>query len=359
MASRVAIIGLGMIGGSLGLALNQASDVEVAGYDRDPETVQKARQMGAVNRTGGINELSAWADLIFLCTPIGTIPGLAREVAEHCRSGCLLTDVGSAKQDIVEVFDNLEATGVWGIGGHPMAGSERQGITGADRYLFENAVYVLTPGKHTPRKAVEDLSSILSHTGARILTMDAETHDRLVASVSHLPHLVASALVNMLQGQDDALALAAGGFRDTTRVASGEPELWMEILLSNRRLLTVQLESFIDRLHYLKTVLEERSARELVEFLTTSREIREAMPSKRKGLIPTEQELVCIVPDEPGIIGLLGSYLGEKGINIADIEILRVREGDGGTIRIGVSREEDGPAAVEALLSHGIKAWLR
>ncbi|MGE5543899.1 MAG: prephenate dehydrogenase/arogenate dehydrogenase family protein [Bacillota bacterium] len=359
MISRVAILGLGMIGGSLGLVFTQVAGLEVAGYDREPETIETALRMGAVNRTGSMSELAAWADVVFLCTPVSTIPGLAREMARSCRPGCLLTDVGSTKQDIVEVFDSLTATGLNGIGGHPMAGSERQGITGADRYLFENAVYILTPGKNTSPGALEELRALLVHTGAHVITMDAETHDRLVASVSHLPHLVASALVNMLVGQDEALALAASGFRDTTRVASGDPELWTEILLSNRRLLAGQLESFIDRLSYLKTILEEQRSRDLQEFLTTSRDIRESLPSKRKGLTPTQQEMVCVVPDKPGIIGSLGSYLGEKGINIADIEILRVREGDGGTIRIGLSREGDGPIAVETLLAHGIKAWIR
>jgi len=358
MANRIAILGLGMVGGSLGLALTHAG-LEVTGYDRDPGTMEKALQMSAVKRTGSLSELAEWADVLFLCTPVSTIPNLARQVARYCRPGCLLTDVGSTKQNIVQVLDGLAADGIRGIGGHPMAGSERQGITGADRYLFENAIYILTPGKNTSEDAVAEMRTLLSHTGTHIITMDAETHDRLVASVSHLPHLVASALVNMLNGQDEALAMAASGFRDTTRVASGDPELWTEILLSNRRLLAGQLESFIDRLACLKDMLEGEKYGEMLEFLTTSRDIREAMPSKRKGLAPTEQELVCIVPDEPGIIGALGSYLGEKGINIADIEILRVREGDGGTIRIGLSREEDGPNAVATLLSHGIKAWLR
>jgi len=359
MAARVAIFGLGIIGGSLGLALNQGKDIEVAGYDRDPETMELALQMEAVNRTGSLQELSAWADCIFLCTPINTLADIAREAARFCRKGCLLTDVGSTKQDIVRVFDSLAEIGLRGLGGHPMAGSERKGITGADRYLFENAVYVLTPGSNTPPDALEDLSSLLRPTGAHIITMDAEKHDRLVAMVSHLPHLVASALVSMLQGQDEALTLAAGGFRDTTRVASGDPELWTEILLSNSSLLAEQLESFIERLTRLKGVLQDRRSAELHEFLSNARGIREAMPAKRRGLSLAEQELVCIVPDKPGMIGALGSYLGEKGINIADIEILRVREGDGGTIRIGLSREEDGPAAVETLQSRGIKAWLR
>lgn len=359
MGTRVAILGLGIIGGSLGLALTQDTGIEVAGYDRDSETMEKALQMGAVKWTGSLQKLSAWADCIFLCTPINTLADIARQAAQFCRKGCLLTDVGSTKQDIVRVFDELAEMGLRGVGGHPMAGSERQGITGADRYLFENAVYVLTPGCNTPRSAVEELSLLLRPTGAHIITMDAEKHDRLVAMVSHLPHLVASALVSMLEGQDEAMTLAAGGFRDTTRVASGDPELWTQILLSNRRLLAEQLEAFMEELTRLKDILQAHRSLELHEFLRTARAIREAMPSKRRGLSLAEQELVCIVPDQPGIIGALGSYLGEKGINIADIEILRVREGDGGTIRIGLSREEDGPTAVATLQSRGIKAWLR
>jgi prephenate dehydrogenase len=321
--------------------------------------MEKARDMGAVHQLGELYEVVARADFIFLCTPITTIADLALDVARFCQPGSIMTDVGSTKQGIVQVFDNLSNFGVRGIGGHPMAGSEGQGISQADRYLFENAVYVLTPGQNSPKKAVTELSDLLRLTGAHILIMNAETHDRLVASVSHLPHLVASALVAMLKGQDEALALAASGFRDTTRVASGDPELWADILLSNRRLLAGHIGTFIDKLRYLQSLLKEQRQPELLQFLTRAREIREAMPSKRKCLVPSEQDLVCIVPDKPGIIGALGSYLGERGINIADIEILRVREGDGGTIRIGISSEDDGPAAVEILQSHGIKAWRR
>ncbi len=360
MATRVAIIGMGMIGGSLGLAFaSYLPEVEVAGFDRDPGVLKKALDMGCVHRTGTLEEIVPEANFIFLCTPISSIPRIAEDVAELCGPGSIMTDVGSTKQMVAEAFKKISVSGVIGIGGHPMAGSERQGITGADRYLFENAVYVLTPGKSASMEAIDKLVALIRLTGAHVLIMDAEVHDRLVASVSHLPHLAASALVSVLNDQEDALTLAAGGFRDTTRIASGDPALWSEILISNRRLLAEQVGKYIERLSVLIEFLEEGRSRELEEFLTDSRRIREMLPAKQKGLVSCGPDIICLVPDQPGIIGSLGVWLGEKDINIADIEILRVREGDGGTIRIAVGVEDDGDLAVETLRTHGVNAWLR
>ncbi|NLV15919.1 MAG: prephenate dehydrogenase [Syntrophomonadaceae bacterium] len=360
MTTRVAIVGLGMIGGSLGLAFaGHFPQVEVAGYDRDPEVLENALDMGCVHRTGTLEEIVPPANFIFLCTPISSIPAIAKDVAALCRPGSIMTDVGSTKQMVAEAFERISGSGVIGVGGHPMAGSERQGITGADRYLFENAVYVLTPGKSASKEVIDKLVTLIKLTGAHVLIMDAEVHDRLVASVSHLPHLAASALVAVLNNQDDALALAAGGFRDTTRIAGGDPALWSEILNSNRRLLAQQVGQYIEQLTVLKEFLEEGRSRELEEFLAVSRRIREMLPAKRKGLVSCGPDIICLVPDRPGIIGSLGGWLGEKNINIADIEILRVREGDGGTIRIAVGVEDDGDVAVETLRAHGVKAWIR
>ena len=252
MVQRVAIVGLGLIGGSLGLALVPSRGIKVTGYDWDLATMDRALKMGAVHQVGELHQVVAEADIVFLCTPINTIAKMAREIIKFCRPGSVLTDVGSTKQGIVEVFDDFSQYGVWGIGGHPMAGSERQGIAGADQYLFENAVYILTPGRNSPATAIEKLSSLLRLTGAHIIIMDAKKHDHLVALVSHLPHLVASALVAMLKDEDEALALAASGFRDTTRVASGDSILWGEILLSNRRRLADQVGIFIDQLKIYK-----------------------------------------------------------------------------------------------------------
>lgn len=359
MTEKVAIVGLGLIGASLGLNFCHAkSPLKVSGFDIDPDTRQQALELGCVNEIGILQDVVAGAGFVFICTPISTVPGIVEQVAAICSPECIITDVGSTKSQIVKVFEDLPP-GVVGIGGHPMAGSEQQGIAGADRYLFENAVYVLTPGKNCPQSALDRLSALIRETGAHIIIMDADNHDRVVAGVSHLPHLVASALVSMLETEEETLNLAAGGFRDTTRIASGDPKLWADILISNRHQLVEHLDRFIDRLADLKNRLEDADRSGLEEHLTQARNTRETLPRRRKGLVPYVHEVICLVPDQPGIIGSLGTWLGEQGINIADIEILRVREGDGGTIRLGVSAEEDGPRAVETLRSRGVKAWLR
>lgn len=248
---------------------------------------------------------------------------------------------------------------VWPVGGHPMAGSEINGINGADRYLFENAVYILTPPVHTPEQVMQTLCEVLTVTGARIKIMDAVTHDSLVASVSHIPHLAAVSLVNLTGAEPEKLVLAAGGFRDTTRVASSSPEVWRGILSTNRTAVIAGLEQFIDGLEQLRDALQENQTDILLEHLQKARDIRKQIPHGQKGLMPSICDVICIVPDRPGVIGELGRILGRHDINIADIEILRVREGDGGTIRLGVPTLEDGQQAVKALQSEGIKAWVR
>jgi prephenate dehydrogenase len=358
LLNRIAIVGLGLIGGSLGLAFAASQNFKVAGYDIDPEVEAKALDMGCVHRIGDLPEIASDADVVFVCTPIGKFSDVLGVLAQHCPSGCIITDVGSSKQGVVELFKTLPP-GLTGIAGHPMAGSEIQGITGADRYLFENAVYVLTPEENTRPEAVARLSELIKTTGAQVTIMEAGEHDSVMASVSHLPHLVACALVSMLYGDDKALTLAAGGFRDTTRIASSDPDLWTDILMSNRWLLTERVDKLISELRDLQAMLAKGESLELTRYLGVVKNTRDSLPARRRGLIPHVQEVICIVPDRPGIIGLLGTWLGEKGINIADIEIIRVREGDGGTIRLGLSSYDEGPAAVEALRVHGVKAWVR
>ncbi|MGE5404595.1 MAG: prephenate dehydrogenase/arogenate dehydrogenase family protein [Candidatus Saccharibacteria bacterium] len=356
---KVSIIGLGLIGGSLGLALCHSNlDLVVAGHDLDPQVMDLAVDMGCVHEVGTVEQIVDQADYVFICTPIKHIGEIVAQIGAHCKPGCIVTDVGSTKQGIVKLFKELPS-GVIGIPGHPMAGSEQQGIKGADRYLFENAVYVLTPEKGCPPEAVASLEKLVKLTGAHVIIMDPEKHDRVVATVSHLPHLVASALVSMLDGEEDATALAASGFRDTTRIAGGDPELWTDILMTNRQLMIDRIEVFKSRLDNLQELLQVGNHQELHDFLSLARDIRGTLPKKRKGLVPDIQDVICIVPDQPGIIGLLGTWLGEQGVNIADIEILRVREGDGGTIRLGVASEAESVKAVDVLKEHGVKAWLR
>ncbi|MDI9479301.1 MAG: prephenate dehydrogenase/arogenate dehydrogenase family protein [Syntrophomonadaceae bacterium] len=359
MSITVAIIGTGLIGGSLGLAWHELPQVStIIGIDNDEESLHKALQMGAIDEMTSLENGVERADVVFLCTPLQTFPGIIAQVAQHVRPGTLVTDVGSTKQKVMEWLGCLP-DGVHFIGGHPMAGSEIQGIQGADRYLLENAVYILTPGPTVPPETLELLIELLAATGAKIKIMEPAQHDKMVASVSHLPHLAAVSLVNLTEGQPDLLMLAAGGFRDTTRVASSSPGLWKDILITNRSAVVQGLDKFMAQLARLRAALEKGDQEMLMEDLTQAQTIRAQIPHGQKGLMPTMCDVICIVPDRPGIIGELGRILGNHDINIADIEILRVREGDGGTIRLGVSDLPDGQRAVQALQDASIKAWIR
>jgi len=203
------------------------------------------------------------------------------------------------------------------------------------------------------------LSDLLSATGARIRVMQASLHDQLVATVSHIPHLSAVALVHLTDGREEDLMMAAGGFRDTTRIASSTPELWEDIIFSNRDILLDKLDEFIAQLAEIKSALQAGDIQAMHEKLSRAKAIRDLIPRVRRGLMPGFSDLICIVPDQPGIIGSLGSILNQHKINIVDIEILRAREGDGGTIRLGVPSPEDAEQAVQALLAQNIKAWVK
>lgn len=359
MLADVLIVGTGMIGGSLGLSLKESPLVNtIIGYDVDVKSLEKARQIGAIDCSASLEEGAKQADLIFLCTPPGTYPAIIDGIKPFLKNGCIVTDTGSTKQYVMDMINQLPAE-VHAIGGHPMAGSELKGINGADRYLFENAVYILTPRENTPDYVINFLIDVLAVTGARMKIMEAIMHDKLVAAVSHIPHLAAVALVNFTGGEKSALMMAAGGFRDTTRIASSNPELWEDILFSNREMVLDRLDDFIKQLENMKEALSHHDHEQIYEKLNHAREIRESIPSVHRGLLPGFCDIVCIVPDRPGIIAHIGSLLGEKSINIVDIEILRVREGDGGTIRLGVPSQHDANEAVKILQSRDIKAWVR
>lgn len=357
---NVFIIGLGLIGGSLGLALRQSGrSIRILGHDTDKNAVAQALAMGAIDEEAPIHVGVTESDLIILSSPLSTYVSLLLAMRPYLHPGTVVTDTGSTKQAVMTMFQELLPDFVWGIGGHPMAGSEIQGINGADRYLFENAVYVLTPPQNVPQEVTTGLVSLLEITGARINLMNPERHDEIVASISHIPHIVAASLVNSTRGDNETLMMAAGGFRDITRIASSNSGLWEDILLSNRSQLEGKLSQFITTLQEFKEALVEEDVEAIRENLENARNIRNRIPGIRKGLLPNFCDIICIVPDRPGIIGQIGALLGSYGINIVDIEILRAREGDGGTMRLGLPLLEDANQAIELLRSINVKAWMR
>ena len=353
---KIAIVGLGLIGGSLGMAIKRKDPAfAVTGIDIDQEIVDTAIALKAIDQ--GTTELSegvADADLIFVATFLSKTVEVIRQMLPFIKKGAILSDTGSTKSELAAQIEELlkEYPYLTYIGGHPMAGSEKSGINAADPYLFENAVYVLlSQEKH--REAFEKTEKVVSLTGARVLSMTAIEHDRMVASISHLPHLLAGILVNTVGAVEkdfpDVFKLAAGGFRDVTRIADSQPELWRDIFYSNKESLLYVLNLYRRQLDAMEKLLAEETKNQMLDELEQARYLRRQVPKKVKGLLPALSEIVVTIPDKPGEIGKVANILGAKDINIIDIEILRVREGDGGTLRLGFTKEEDRSRAIEVL----------
>jgi len=357
----VAIIGLGLIGGSLGLALLQGGLVrEVVGYDCDPGAAGDALSIGAINRQASDPQKAVKeAEVVILAVPVGSLSLVARNIAPALSHGAIVTDTGSVKEPIVRELEAIFQPRVFYVGGHPMAGSERAGISVADRYLLENAVYILTPTPATDALALKRLTGLFQAMGSRVITLDPGEHDLVIAGVSHLPHLLA---VSLMQTAGDlarehplALMLAAGGFRDTTRIASGDPVMWRDIFLHNSQAILVLLESWRRQVDILEGMITQGDHAGLRKYMQQARDLRAQVPVRQKGLLPALHELVITVPDRPGVIGNLATVLGNAGINIIDIEILRVREGEGGSIRLGFTTASAAAKAGDLLKNAGVR----
>lgn len=365
MIERVAIIGVGLIGGSLGMALLQGRIAqEVVGYDRERKVLEKALEVGAINRLATTSqEAVQGAELVILAVPVGVLPSVAKEIAPYLCPQAIVTDTGSTKTKVIHELEAIFPSSITYIGGHPMTGSERAGINAADRYLLENAIYILTPTSRTPEAPLTRLKGILTALGARVICLSPEKHDWVVGVVSHLPHFLAVSLMHVVAKysleHQELLMLAAGGFRDTTRIASGHPVMWRDIYLSNSQVLLDILKGWEQEIKRLAELVREHNEEGLLEALEQARKWRSQIPIHQKGLLPPLHEIIITVPDRPGVIGFVGQVLGREGINISDIEILRVREGEGGSIRLGFINSSLAEQALQVLQQHGIPARRR
>jgi prephenate dehydrogenase len=258
MTRRVAILGLGLMGGSLGLSLRALleSPPEVAGYDVDPQVRQRALEHGAITRAyASPEETVEDADLVVFAVPVLAMADLMSRVAPALSRHAILMDLGSTKEQVLAWVEQMPTLASRFVGGHPMAGSERQGIEGARADLYVGSVWCLTPSRQTDADALERALALVTRLGAKPLVLDAAWHDDLVASVSHLPLVAAAALVRIVANDPERMVLAASGFRDTTRVASGSPEMARDICLSNRVALIRWLDTYISELNQFRSLI--------------------------------------------------------------------------------------------------------
>ncbi len=276
---NVAIVGVGLIGGSIGLALRKLDLAEnVIGIGRRQVSLRIARRVGAITHTTidlakGVSQ----AELVVICTPVDQIVEHVRTAAQHCPEGTLITDAGSTKQLIVRALDGGLPRGCRFLGGHPIAGSEKTGANYASADLFEGRVAVLTPTKNTRAEDYDLLDAFWQSLGSVVVRLSPEEHDKTLATTSHLPHMVASALANTVT--ENYFRVAGAGLLDTSRLAGGDPVLWKQILLQNRENAMAALEQYHGQLSALHTALRTSDEAALERILTTAKKNRDALGS--------------------------------------------------------------------------------
>jgi prephenate dehydrogenase len=353
----VGIIGTGLMGGSLALALGEHPRVKVVlAYDHSEETRRKARELGVADEvTDSAEEAVLGCDLVFLATPISAMPSSLREVSGSLKNGTVVTDLGSSKMSVVDTCEEIVSPGVHFLGGHPMTGSEQSGVEAARKGLYLDCYYILTPTHNTASEAFSGLHCFLTDMGARVLAMDPLSHDRVMATISHVPHLLSLLLMDLAarqsRGMTKTLKLAAGGFRDMTRIAASSADVWVDICMDNNRFITERLLEFGSGITEIVDMLESRDREGLRELFERARNARVEMSVRAGREIEQLYEVAVPVPDRPGVIGEISAAVGSLGINIEDIEITHPLEGETGIMTLKILGGEHAAEAVEKLSS--------
>jgi prephenate dehydrogenase len=353
---NITIIGVGLIGGSLALAIKQRFPaIRITGVDK-PQVLKSALERKAIDvAEKSIEQSVRSADLVILAAPVSTIFTMLPRVAKNCSPNTIVSDTGSVKHKLVQQAEKIFPHGNF-IGGHPMAGSENSGINAAHPLLFQNALYILTPARTTKKESLRTLAGFFNSLGARVFNVDPTTHDSVVAAVSHLPQLAAVALMNTVgRHHPDApthLAFAAGGFRDMTRIASSRFGMWKDIISSNQKEINKALHLYIKELTKISSLVNSAPSRLRAEF-KKSRTLRSRIPRSMKGYLNPLVDLAVFVEDKPGELARLTASLANKKINIKDMELLKVREGQGGTFRLSFENRTVATEAAHVLHDAG------
>ncbi|MBJ6750480.1 prephenate dehydrogenase [Geomonas anaerohicana] len=280
---KMVVIGVGLIGGSLARVLREKGSVnEVVGVGRGEANLKRGVELGVLDSySTDAREAVAGADLVFVATPVCTIPKVVAEIAPYLAPGCIVTDGGSVKESVVTACEPLMPAGTYFVGGHPIAGTEHSGVEASFSTLYVGRRCIVTPTANTNQVALEKVVELWKVAGSTVPLMDPVQHDRVVAAISHLPHMVAYSLVNAVDGYDrfggDLLSFSAGGFRDFTRIASSDPVMWRDIALTNREAILEMMDFFSVYLEKLRALVDEGDADGLQAFFLNSKQKRDAI----------------------------------------------------------------------------------
>lgn len=351
-------IGLGLIGGSIAKALRQTfPEMKLIGYDLDEASLSMALEEGVLS--GYVTKLSAPlfdCDYLFLCAPVSRNDAMLTALKSRLKKGTIITDVGSVKQTTYQAITKAGLSSVF-IGGHPMAGSEKTGYGNANPLLLENAYYILTPTPEVPSDKVSELKRMVSGMGALPLIIDCEKHDYITAAVSHVPHVIAAALVNLVKESDDEKGLmktiAAGGFKDITRISSSSPVMWQSVCLTNTDNILKLLSDYIQGLLEIKESLTKKSERKIYDFFDEAKEYRDSFVNGSHGPIKKVHAIFVDIPDVPGSLAKTATILANHNLSIKNIGIMHSREFQEGALRIEFYDEATVTDATAVLRDNG------
>lgn len=365
MDRKVLIIGVGLIGGSIALAIKKEHpDAYIAGYDLHEENCRLAEKMNIIDEcTASFEKEAVSSDLIILACPVEEVERKICQLAElPLKPNAIITDVGSTKAQIVEKSEVFHKKGAVFIGGHPMAGSHKSGAGSARVHLFENAFYILTPAEGTEEEKITELKDWLKGTGANFVIMEPEEHDMITGVVSHLPHLIATSIVRQVEnhaGKNERVRwLAAGGFRDITRIASGSPAMWRDVVKHNQSSLLSLIDEWIEEMQFVKTLVQSGDKNDLFDYFSDAKKFRDSLPVRARGAIDAFYDLYVDVQDKPGVISHVTTILAEEQISLTNIRIIEAREDVFGVLRLSFQREEDRQKAKVCLNKNDYETYL-
>lgn len=361
--NKIGIIGLGLIGGSIAKAIKKSRpSISIIAMDTNEAALFSAADEGFID-SSATNDYTVFKDcqVIFLCAPVRASIEYLDNLAGFIDKSTIITDVCSTKYEIMKAaaqFKNITF-----IGGHPMAGSEKSGFAYATPHLFENAYYILCSEGSQKEAEYEILKNLVKSLGAIPVKMTSDIHDRITGSISHLPHIVAACLVNYVSMNDtdtnSMKMLAAGGFRDITRIASSSPAMWQNVCLSNKEPVINIIEKFIEMLDEFKDGLSKEDSSFIYDFFDSAKNFRDSMVVTSKSITPMYFELICDIEDRPGMLGIVATMLGRENINIKNMNISNSRELEGGCLTVSFPDAVSRDMAKTILTQNGIRCYAK
>lgn len=364
MYKKVGIIGLGLIGGSLAKALKSRCNVEeIVACNRSKDVLETAFSQGVIDKYAlDVTDIFKGCELVIICTPVDKIFEYAKKLTNFIDKDCIVTDVGSTKENIFKQMQVLSNKFIY-IGGHPMTGSEKFRYHASKDYMFENAYYILTPNENVKDEAIKKLKSTIKNIGAIPIIISPFEHDYITAAISHMPHIIASSIVNTVKKLDNneelIHLLAAGGFRDTTRIASSSPDMWEGICIENKENILKVLDLLIDTIQNVKKDIENEEKQKIYNFFDTARVYRDSFITANPKKYSQRFEISVGILDKPGSLAIIAVLLSSNGINIKNMAILNSREHDEGVLHLTFDSEEQRQKSVKILESMNYEVFIK